>query len=328
VPKGMKLVFWDYYHTRSDDFYLNYIDLHRNFCEPVFAAGISSYESYGVNWARTLDATSHGLSACRKKGVREVFITTWGDCDAECNTNINLLGLAHFAENSYSPLEPDRDTLRRRFEFICKGNYDNFMALRHLDHLGESEESQLEYTNPSKVLMWQDILCGLYDKNIEGIAYDKHYAKLAEYFDNARNRGNMFDFVMDFTYLVCNTLALKSTMGLRVTDAYRKNDRAELKKLVDTDLPELKSRMSALRESHRRAWFRTYKPLGWETFDARYSAAIGRIETAIIELTMYLDGELETIAELDEPRLFYDGKESEKFLNLSYSKIAFSHRIF
>ena len=35
----------------------------------------------------------------------------------------------------------------------------------------------------------------------------------------------------------------------------------------------------------------------------------------------------DNIAELDEPRLVYDGKESDKFLNLYYSRIAFSHRI-
>ena len=328
VPKDIRLVFWDYYRVRSDQFYLDYIDLHRNFCEPIFAAGISSYESYSVNWARTFNATSHGLSACRKKGVRDVFTTVWGDRDAECNVNFTLLGLAHFAENGFSNSEPSRETLRERFEFICHANYDDFMMVRHLDHLKEDEDDQLEYTNPSKVLMYQDVLCGLYDKNIEGIPYDKHYEKWAVYFDEARKRGEMLDYIMDFTYHACHTLALKATMGLRITTAYKANNRAELERIMKNDLPELKCRMTALRDSHRIAWFKTYKPLGWETFDARYGAAISRFDSAIIEIGMYLNGELETIAELEEPRLPYDGKDSPQFLNLAYSRIAFSHNLF
>ena len=176
--------------------------------------------------------------------------------------------------------------------------------------------------------MFQDVLCGLYDKNIEGIPYDTHYKKLADYFDNARKRGNTLDFVMDFNYHICNALAIKSTIGLRITAAYKNGDKAELKNLMNTDLPELKSRIAALCESHRKAWLKTYKPLGFETFDARYGVIMNRLNSAIIEIGMYLNGELETIAALDEPRLGYNGKEIDEVEMPKYGKIAFSHRIY
>jgi len=55
---------------------------------------------------------------------------------------------------------------------------------------------------------------------------------------------------------------------------------------------------------------------------------MSRLDSAMIEIGMYLNGELETIAELDEPRLPYKGKVGDTLSVLAYSKIAFSHRIF
>ena len=170
--------------------------------------------------------------------------------------------------------------------------------------------------------------CGLFDKNIEGVPYDTHYARLAETFARAAERGGHLAYVMEFCYHVSHTLALKATMGLRLTAAYKAGDRALLKTLAEKDLPELKRRMTALRESHRSAWLKTYKPLGFETFDARYGAAISRTDTAIALIGMYLAGELESIAELEEERLGYDGSNSKDIFALSYNKIAFSHRLF
>ena len=328
VPEGMKLVYWDYYHTGSDEFYLKYIDKHRNFGEPIFAGGIWTWNGYGANWVQTFNSTTHGLSACKKRGIREIFATVWGDCDTECNVNTTLLGLALFAEHNYCEKAPDNEVVRRRFEYICNANYDDVFMMQYLDHITEDEAENLKRKNPSKILMFQDVLCGLYDKNIQGLPYDTHYAKLAERFDAARKRENALSFVMDFNYHICRALAIKSTIGLRITEAYKDKNKAELKRIMEEDLPELKSRIVALCESHRRAWLKTYKPLGFETFDARYGVITNRVNSAIIEIGMYLNGELETIAELDEPRLGYNGKEIDEVEMPKYGKIAFSHRIY
>jgi len=327
-PEGMRLIYWDYYHNNSDEFYLDYIDKHRLFCEPIFAGGIWTWDGFGANWARTFNSTTYALSACKQRGLRDVFVTIWGDADTECNVNVTLLGLVLYAEHGYLAGEPSEDVLRRRFEYICKGNYDDFMKMQRIDYVSDDESTYLTSTNPSKFLMYQDALCGILDKNIEGLPFDKHYAKLAEYFKSAKERAGIMDFVMDMNYHVCNTLALKAEMGLRITDAYKRDDRAELKNIMENDLPELISRMKALQDSHRKAWFKTYKPLGWETFDARYGATMSRLNSAIIEIGMYLDGELETIAELDEPRLPFNGIDSSNIILRSYSRFAFSHRIF
>jgi len=329
-PKDMTLIYWDYYHNDSEDFYLDYIDKHSLFCTPIFAGGIWTWDGFGANWGRTFNSTTHALSACKKKGIREVFVTIWGDCDTECNVNITLPGLVLYAEHGYSACAPTEETLRERFEFVCKGNYDDFMAFQNLDHIGEWEDikdSTLTVT-PSKCLLWQDVLLGLFDKNIEGVPFDEHFAKMASRFAEARERGGIFESVMDFNYHVCHTLALKATMGLRLTNAYRSGDKKRLEELMKKELPELKKRVTELRDSHRAAWLKTYKPLGWATFDGRYGGVLGRIDTAICEIGMYLNGELDSIAELEEERLYYNGNHSSHIYCINYGKIAYASRLF
>ncbi len=326
MPKGMRLVYWDYYHL-DKEFYLDYIDKHRLFCEPLFAGGIWTWNGFGANWAKTYETTNLALSACKEKNLREVFATIWGDCDTECDINATLLGLQLFAEHGYSADTPTVDTLRRRFEFIVQANYDDFFALQYIDHMGEDAASDKSGSNPAKCLLWQDILCGLFDRNIEGQPYEEHYARLAVYFRNAVGRNGRYDFVMDYYAKLCDALALKAMMGVKLTNAYKANDRKRLEDMIKNELPELKRRVTALRDCHREVWLRNNKPLGWATFDSRYGTILTRIDSAIYEIGLYLDGKLDTLAELDEPRLPYNGSDSPRFYSNYYDKIAFASRI-
>ena len=327
MPEGMRLVYWDYYHNNSEDFYLDYIDKHRLFCEPLFAGGIWTWCGYGANWGRTFNSTNHVLSACKRRKLREVFVTVWGDADTECDINATLPGLVLYAEHGYSAEIPSEDTLRARFEFVCGGNYDDFMALQLMDHMGEGAMESLGGSNPSKCLMWQDIMCGLFDKNIDGAGFGEHYANLAAYFADAKERGTKLDFVMELYYRVCDALALKAEIGLKLTKAYKSGDTKRLEEIMKKELRELRRRMTALRDCHHLVWRRNNKALGWEVFDARYGVVLTRIDTACTVIQMYLDGEIDRIDEFEEERLGYNGSDTVNFYCNYYNKIAFSSRI-
>ena len=66
--------------------------------------------------------------------------------------------------------------------------------------------------------------------------------------------------------------------------------------------------MEALRACHMENWFALYKSLGWDVMDMRYGSLLTRIDSAIAELGMYLDGRMERLEELEEERLDYDGR--------------------
>lgn len=316
VPEGMGCVYWDYYSLTRDK-YEHRMDLHQQLTKNViFAGGIWTWIGFSLCWKKTLVTTAAALDTCKKLGVREVFMTVWGDNGTECLANTTIIGCQLFAEHQYSD-EFDYEKFKKRFTFCTGGITEDFENLELLDKTPQNEgfEDASNY-NASKYLMWQDILTGLCDKNIEGWELDAHYAKLAETLRPAIERNGQFGGMFEFSYHVANVLAKKSQMGLRLTAAYKAGDKAALKNFADVELPDLKERMKELRRVHMENWFEIYKPLGWDIMDMRYGSLLTRMDSAIEEINMYLSGKLDKLEELEEERLVYSGVEgSIKYLN-------------
>ena len=130
--------------------------------------------------------------------------------------------------------------------------------------------------------------------------------KLAEKLKAAIGRNGAYDSMFEYAYLTANTLALKAEMGIRLTAAYRAGDREALTHICEVELPELFERVKAQRLCHMENWMKLYKPFGWDIMDMRYGSLLARIDSAIRQLTAYLEGKLDKIEELEAERLLYD----------------------
>jgi len=306
VPKDISLIYWDYYHN-TPDYYERMLNAHRLFSEPIFAGGSWTWIGFGPHWKRTFLSTNAGLSTCKRLGIKEVFVTIWGDNGTEAPYNVNMLALSLYAEHGYCD-ELDEKRFIKRFEFCTGARYDDFMLLEELDNTpGVPTIDQTSY-NPSKFLMWQDILTGMFDCNIKGLPLNDHYKALADKLYDTIGRNGEYDDMFRFYYNVANTLAVKSEMGLRLTEAYKANDRKALLSIAQNELPDLIARVRSLRDAHFSLWFKIYKALGWDLFDMRYGSLIIRAESAIREINDYLDGKLDRLEELEEERLPYNGE--------------------
>src|SRR5690606_27033534 len=83
----------------------------------------------------------------------------------------------------------------------------------------------------------------------------------------------------------------------------------ELRRIAETELPELRAKVDGLRRAHRAEWLKFYKPLGWKVLDLRYGGLLARLETAEARITAFLSGASPRIEELEEERLYFDGRE-------------------
>jgi hypothetical protein len=209
-----------------------------------------------------------------------------------------------YAEHGYSK-ELDIEKLKKRFKFCTGGNYDDFMDIKYLDEVPGAGPENLETFNPCKYLLWQDILAGLFDKNIEGLELCSHYENTRKKMEKYSLSNGEFNFVFVFLEKVCSALAIKAELGLKVTEAYRRRDTAELKRLVKEVFPELAKRVYDLRLYHRKCWMKINKPLGWEIMDLRYGQVLMRIDTAAARINDYLDGQIGKIDELEQERLYF-----------------------
>ena len=204
----------------------------------------------------------------------------------------------------------------------------DFEKLDRIDRTPQNShlEDWSEY-NSSKSLMWQDILTGLLDYQYRGFELNKHYETLTNELEEACGRNGTLDYIFDFNYHVTRVLEMKSEMGIRLTDAYKANDKDLLTKIAKEELPELFNRVLVLRKVHRKYWMMLYKPLGWDIVDMRYGGLITRITSAIETIEEYLHGYIEKIEELEVERLPFGGVEGPlKWLN-DYHKIASPSRI-
>ena len=326
VPEDVTLVYWDYYHD-TPEFYEKYVQKHRIFGEPVFAGGIWTWMGYGPNYAKTLKTTHPALTACKNTGVKEILATVWGDNGTECSVLATLPMLQVFAEHGYRREEPSEELLRRRFAFICKGNYDDFLLLQRLDEAPGVPEGNWRDHNFSKALMWQDILSGLADHNFDGLPLNAHYEALASSLAQRCPSCGEYASFFAMNRELCRVLSRKAEAGLRLRRAYLNKDEETLKDYASRLLPELRERVIALKNSHREHWFSLYLPLGWDIYDMRYGALLARIDSAVWELERYLDGELPSLPELEEPRLPYNGDEGPVHYTNYYGKIVSASRI-
>lgn len=307
VPKDVVLAYWDYMHG-SQEHYNQMIQKHRELGNDLmFAGAVITWIGMAVNYDITFFAAPDALKVCKAQKVDKVIATMWGDDGSETNYFSALLGLQLYAEYAYQSEDVTDELLAKRFKACTGENMKDFLAISKLDCIARHEgEVITDTSNPSKYLLFQDILIGLFDRHVEGVDIAAYYTEVAQELKIARERAGEFQFIYDVPLALANVLTQKSDIGLKITKAYRNKNIELLQSYVDVDLPRIQELVQELRNTHRSQWLKTYKPFGWEVLDIRYGGVISRIDTAIYRIKQYLDGEITTIPELEEKRIGYD----------------------
>ncbi|MEK5036664.1 beta-N-acetylhexosaminidase [Sporosarcina sp. FSL K6-3457] len=304
TPKDVQLMYWQYNATDKDH-YTKILKKHKTFGRmPAFAGGIWVWNTFATNYGLSLAASEAALAACKEEGVQDVFVTLWGDDGYENNFYSSLLGLQFYAEHAYSK-EVDREKLAKRAKFCTGIEAGAYMLLSKLDTPPGVEPDNKEQTNPSKFLLWQDVLLGLFDKHVEGLDMKPYYEELEKEISETRDATADFDFIFEVPEKLSAVLALKAGVGVKLKQAYDDNDIDLLQRIATDELPEIMGRAKALRDAHRTQWFAVNKPFGWEIIDIRYGGLFNRLDTAIERINDYVEKKIDSIEELEQERLYY-----------------------
>lgn len=317
IPQGTQLVYWDYYHYEQQ-FYETMIRKHRALGSvPVFAGGIWTWLGMSTHYTRTLQCTHAALQACKQENVREVFATAWGDNGAENNLWSILPSLQLYAEHAYAKVV-DEQRLQRRTLFYTGIPYDHYMNIERMDHIPGVKTEHGDFSNPSKYLLWQDVLLGLFDKHIENTEVANHYGRLAKLYREQEASQDTANRLFGVLACLADVLEIKADLGIRLRNAYADGNHALLEHIATNELPELLVRVEVLRTSHRGQWMSTNKPHGWEVLDIRYGGLSARLKSAQERLADYLAGTVERIEELEEIRLYFDARSMQDGAETDY----------
>ncbi|GGD96101.1 beta-N-acetylhexosaminidase [Paenibacillus nasutitermitis] len=328
IPQDVQFVYWDY-GNRDQAVHERILDKHKAFGSvPLFAGGIHLWGSMSPNYGKTWMSSHPALLACKSQGVREVLATAWGDNGQETNHLVMLPGLQLFAEHGYSD-EVDDDKLRRRFA-ACTGLdlFDELVGLKAMDEVPGIEQGNHFMANPSKYLLWQDLLLGLFDKHVEGedgSHLPAHYSSMAQQWrDIGSESPSPFNEIFYVYEKLSEILAVKSTLGVEITAKYRNKDKGSLQEIARKVLPNLHDQVNGLRQAHRKLWMLTYKPFGWEVLDIRYGGLMARISSASERILDYAEGRESVLEELECERLLFEEGFAQRPLQLNapgYSRI-------
>jgi hexosaminidase len=311
ISKDVQLVYWDYYHL-DKDFYSEWIDRHRALgSEPIVAGGVWTWNRFWATLPFSFKATEACVGACKEKGVREVFMTLWGDGGMECDIFSALPGLQYFAELAYSDVvDPVR--LRANFRGSCDADFDDWLRASDLDAVPSLEKPEDSYANVSKWLLWQDPFLAIMDPLMEEAELREHYQELADDLFVAAKKGGSAER-LNFPAHLASALVLKTHLRRDLAAAYASGDRARLQQMVDNDIPTLMERVQALWKCHREMWVSTYKPFGWESIERRYGGIHARLDNVLYRLQNYLNEKIDALPELEAKLelLFNENGEQE-----------------
>lgn len=299
IPKDVELVYWDYYH-KGRDFYEEFIDKHRAIgFEPIMAGGIWTWSHFWAALPFSLTVTESCMQACKAKGLRQAFITMWGDDGMECDIYSSLPGIQFFAEHCYADAV-DPELLRGNFRGSCDADFDDWVKAGELDRVPGIVDPADTFLadNVSKWLLWQDPLLSLMDPHVEHLELREHYDGLADYLFEAAARKPSARRLQLPAYL-SRVLALKFGLRRDLAAAYAAGDRERLQRIAASDLAALRTAVDDLWRYHREMWLNDYKPFGLEVLECRYGGLRTRLESLSDRLAKYLNGELEEIPELE-----------------------------
>lgn len=304
---NVQMVYWDYYHA-DEEFYEGMLNTHKQIVsDPLFAGGLWTWNGISPNYARAFRNTVAALNACKKTGIKEVFATMWGDNGAETPIETALPGLQLFAEHTYHK-KVNIEHSEERFYFCTGYQLSDFLLLNQFDEIPGVMEDNLFSSNPSKFLLWQDILVGLFDENIKGLPIADHYRNLMMELLQAKNRNPGLESLFLFYEQLARVLGVKAELGIDLKAAYDNGNKAGIEVCLDK-LEFLTEEIERLRKAHRDVWFSVNKPFGWEVLDIRYGGLLTRVETTKYRLGEWLNGNVSMLEELEAERLRYDGPE-------------------
>lgn len=305
IPKEVSLVYWDYYNS-SISKYRRLLDIRDAFNNPIiFAGGCWRWSGFAPNYSKTFETTRAALRACKDKGIGEVFATAWGDDGSETPIYSIMAGLILFAENGYYN-EVEDEWISKRCKALTGHSLEDFTSLEELDLVKTVEYPNMEVCNPSKYIAYQDLLLGAFDKHLEGLDLENHYANLAKKYEDIGERSEKFRDMFIFYSKFAAYLSLKSEIGLEIRKAYLEGDKDALRLIAYNFIPEIEEKLKNFHRSFRKLWYKECKGQGFEVIDIRLGGVMARCESTIYRLKAYLKGDIKEIEELEEERLYYN----------------------
>ncbi len=307
IPKDVDLVYWNYYST-DRSIYEKMLEAHQKMSPNIsFASGAWRWSGFGPHNSFSYAASIPAHESCKQYNIKQMLVTSWGDDGGEASTFSVLPSFLLWAECDYED-NYSKEHLAARFA-ICTGgeSLSDFAAMDLLTDTPENPTPSNEFcgASPSKQLLYQDVLCGLFDRHVTARTAP-HYFETAKKLHEGEKRSPQLGYVYAPLALLAEICGCKAELALSLRKAYRAKEADKLADIANIALPRLYTLEEEFIRVYSDSWLKENKVFGLDLFDIRMGGQTQRVQRAISRLKAYLCGALTVIPELEENVLYYD----------------------
>ena len=295
VPKNLELCCWEY-HGLTPDHFKDKLELHKRFSNPVWFAGgtIQMNRGFLPHLTYSTKISGAAIDCATESGIKKLLATAWGDNGGEGSIFATLPAIAFY---SYKALGIENARLEKEFLALTGYTYRDFLTLEYAQTF--CGEYTNDIGNPAKYGLYSDPFSGYIDVAIR--AEDEKYFVQAKKQIKSLQKGQ-YDYLFKSAYRLNDVLSLKYGLGIRLRKAYREKDRGALYACAE-EMKKIVSKLTSFIEMYRRQWYAENKPFGLEIQEIRLGGLKERLKGCRKIVLAYLNGELKSIAELEEELL-------------------------
>lgn len=302
--KELGLVYWDYYNA-DRNVYRNMLRVHKELSSrTIFAGGIWNWNGIAPNYGKAFQCTLSALRECQSQGIREVFATGWMDNGAETPVDAIYPGLILFASLCFHE-NPSGEEVIQSFADCMDARLEDFYLLDNFDALFQGTGKNLSTDNPSKYLLYQDSLFGMFDYHIQGLDTQTYYGNLADKLVKCQETSPKYTDFFRFYEFFARVLSQKADLGIRLKKAYDAKDLSTLRGICTQVIPNILENHQHMHLLREKLWLTDAKPFGYELLDIKLSGVKARLESAARRISAYINGDLDRLEELEQTRLPY-----------------------
>ena len=305
-PDNLSFVYWDYYHDTREEYERQ---LRRRGCvNTIFAGGIWKWGGWAPNFTKSFHDSLCAVEACCTYNVQEIMVTLWGDDGDETPLATVLPGLALFGLLRFGHADPAQtDAMCRLLSDAPLAVYE---AMEQLDLIPGLPAQNLEALIPHKLLLYGDVASELF---LGSITADPQ--QLAQFYRDlsgkyvalqAGIRDSHLRNILNMYQHLAAAVRMRCEAAVALHEGYPKKDPATIE-AVSQKLLAFAESVRKLHEATVPVWSRECKGQGMEIIDLRLGGVQARCRALVQRLKLYREGIIDTLTELDEPELPYQG---------------------
>ena len=304
LPEDLSLVYWDYYHHKKGVYDKN-IKLHYKLSNNLyFATGGWTWNGLAPNYRKAKKTMLEGLNSCSDNGIDKVMCTFWFDNGMETPAKTLFYSALYFAQLCYGE-KCESDKLDKWLNQLTGCTEEDFMIFDLFDSPDGILKDNENADNPSKYLLYQDPLVGVFDGQVKEMALDTYYSELYSKLNDVENTKSIMNDIFAYYKELASVLIDKSMLGVKLRNAYSKRDKIEMERLKNT-MEECAKKMWILKEARKSIWFKECKPFGYEVLDIRFGGVYVRLMSSVQRIDAFLKGRIDKLEELEEETVIYN----------------------